>query len=210
MISAGDQFIWNFPNCGNPQKVQRYPLEWAASLRAMIAKDATLFVPAHGLPIAGTDRINRCLATVADTLETLVDDVLAAMNAGATLDDVVNGVTVDPEVLELPYLRPLYDEPEFVVRNVWRLYGGWWDGNPSHLKPASDAVLGGALADGEGHLRLGQRRVDRRRDRRGPDAAGHAVDRCRRRGRRRALRARHRRTLTTTGRIVGTGRRRST
>jgi glyoxylase-like metal-dependent hydrolase (beta-lactamase superfamily II) len=33
MISAGDQFIWMFPNCGNPQKVQRYPLEWAESLR---------------------------------------------------------------------------------------------------------------------------------------------------------------------------------
>jgi len=53
MITAGDQFIWMFPNCGNPQKVQRYPLEWAQSLRAMAAKDAELFVPSHGLPIAG-------------------------------------------------------------------------------------------------------------------------------------------------------------
>ena len=53
IISAGDQFIWNFPNCGNPQKVQRYPAEWAASLRDMAAMDAELFVPAHGLPIAG-------------------------------------------------------------------------------------------------------------------------------------------------------------
>ena len=33
--------------------------------------------------------------------------------------------------LERPYLRPVYDEPEFVVRNIWRLYGGWWDGDPS-------------------------------------------------------------------------------
>ena len=64
MISAGDQFIWNFPNCGNPQKVQRYPLEWADSLRAMAAMDAELFVPAHGLPIAGAARIRTCLETV--------------------------------------------------------------------------------------------------------------------------------------------------
>jgi len=34
-ICCGDLLIWNFPDAGNPQKVQRYPLEWAAALRAM-------------------------------------------------------------------------------------------------------------------------------------------------------------------------------
>lgn len=151
MISAGDQFIWNFPNCGNPQKVQRYPVEWAASLRAMAAKDAELFVPAHGLPITGASRIRSCLETVASTLETLVAEVLAAMNSGATLNSIVNEVSVPAETLALPYLRPLYDEPEFVIRNIWRLYGGWYDGNPARLKPASDAAVGAevtALAGG--------------------------------------------------------------
>jgi alkyl sulfatase BDS1-like metallo-beta-lactamase superfamily hydrolase len=151
MISAGDQFIWKFPNCGNPQKVQRYPSEWAASLRAMAAKDAELFVPAHGLPIAGADRIRTCLETVAGTLETLVADVLAAMNSGATLDSIINEVSVPEDTLALPYLRPLYDEPEFVIRNIWRLYGGWYDGNPARLKPPSDAAIGAevtALAGG--------------------------------------------------------------
>ncbi len=33
------------------------------------------------------------------------------------------------------------------MRNVWRLYGGWYDGNPAHLKPAPDAVLARELAD---------------------------------------------------------------
>jgi alkyl sulfatase BDS1-like metallo-beta-lactamase superfamily hydrolase len=41
----------------------------------------------------------------------------------------------------------VYDEPEFIVRTVWRLYGGWYDGNPAHLKPAPDAVLAAELAD---------------------------------------------------------------
>jgi alkyl sulfatase BDS1-like metallo-beta-lactamase superfamily hydrolase len=49
--------------------------------------------------------------------------------------------------LAKPYLRPIYDEPEFVVRNVWRLYGGWWDGAPSRLKPARDAELARELCD---------------------------------------------------------------
>ena len=146
MISAGDQFIWNFPNCGNPQKVQRYPIEWAESLRAMIAVGPELFVPAHGLPIAGRDRIRTCLETVASTLETLVADVIDAMNAGAVLDEILHSVSVPAATLELPYLRPLYDEPEFVIRNIWRLFGGWWDGNPARLKPPSDAVVGAEIA----------------------------------------------------------------
>jgi alkyl sulfatase BDS1-like metallo-beta-lactamase superfamily hydrolase len=41
----------------------------------------------------------------------------------------------------------VYDEPEFVVRNIWRLYGGWYDGNPSTLKPAPDAVVAREIAD---------------------------------------------------------------
>jgi alkyl sulfatase BDS1-like metallo-beta-lactamase superfamily hydrolase len=142
IISAGDQFIWNFPNCGNPQKVQRYPAEWARSLRDMAAMDADLFVPAHGLPIAGGDRIRTCLETVAGTLETLLGEVIAAMNAGATLDEILHSVSVPDATLAIPYLRPMYDEPEFVIRNIWRLYGGWWDGNPARLKPASDAAIG--------------------------------------------------------------------
>ncbi len=146
MISAGDQFIWNFPNCGNPQKVQRYPVEWAQSLRDMAAMNAELFVPAHGLPIAGVERIRSCLTTVADTLDTLTGQVIDAMNSGAVLDDIVNSVSVPPETLALPYLRPLYDEPEFVIRNIWRLYGGWWDGNPARLKPAADSAIGAEVA----------------------------------------------------------------
>ena len=49
-------------------------------------------------------------------------------------------------ILDKPYMRPFYDEPEFVVRNIWRLYGGWWDGAASRLKPSPDAVLAAELS----------------------------------------------------------------
>jgi glyoxylase-like metal-dependent hydrolase (beta-lactamase superfamily II) len=161
MIVAGDQFIWNFPNCGNPQKVQRYPVEWARSLRAMVDRRAELFVPAHGLPIAGRERIRQCLVTVAETLEQLVADVLDAMNTGAVLDEILSSVSVPAERLALPYLRPLYDEPEFVIRNIWRLYGGWWDGNPARLKPPADAAVAVEVAQlAGGAARLVERAVE--------------------------------------------------
>ncbi len=33
------------------------------------------------------------------------------------------------------------------MRNIWRQFGGWWDGAPSRLKPSPDAVLAVELAD---------------------------------------------------------------
>lgn len=157
-ICAGDFFIWCFPNAGNPQKVQRYPVEWAAAMRDMASQGAELFLPAHGLPIEGKDRIKRVLTDVAEALEFLVGETVSRMNEGARLDEIVHEVKIDPAILEKPYLRPIYDEPEFVVRNIWRLYGGWYDGNPAHLKPAPDATLARELAAlAGGALKLAER-----------------------------------------------------
>ena len=145
-VLAGDFLTWVFPNAGNPQKVQRFPLEWAAALRKMAALQPELLLPAHGLPIGGAELVANVLEDVASTLEALVEQTLALMNDGARLDTIVHTVKVPAEALDRPYLRPIYDEPEFVVRNIWRLYGGWYDGNPAMLKPAADATLAAELA----------------------------------------------------------------
>lgn len=145
-ICTGDLVIWVFPNAGNPQKVQRYPLEWAHALRDMSALDAELLLPAHGLPIAGHARIRSVLDDMATALESLVEQTLSLMNQGARLDTILHSVKLPEGTLDKPYLRPTYDEPEFIVHNIWRLYGGWYDGNPAHLKPAPEARLAAELA----------------------------------------------------------------
>ncbi|MFI0237916.1 alkyl sulfatase dimerization domain-containing protein [Streptomyces sp. NPDC016845] len=154
-LCTGDLFIWNAPNAGNPQKVQRYPQEWARALRRMRELDAELLLPGHGVPIVGRDRIRRALDETARLLETLCEQTRELMNAGHNLDSVLQRVEVPAELLSRPYLRPAYDEPEFVVRNLWRLWGGWYDQNPSHLKPAPDAAVAAEfarLAGGAGRL----------------------------------------------------------
>jgi alkyl sulfatase BDS1-like metallo-beta-lactamase superfamily hydrolase len=142
MLFTGDLFFWVAPNAGNPQKVQRYAAEWAAALRAMAAREAETLVPGHGAPIFGADRVRAALTDTAEWLEALVRETLARMNAGATLETILAEVRPPAHLADRPYLQPVYDEPGFVVRNVWRLYGGWWDGVASHLKPASEAALG--------------------------------------------------------------------
>jgi alkyl sulfatase BDS1-like metallo-beta-lactamase superfamily hydrolase len=145
-ICAGDFLIWCFPNAGNPQKVQRYPLEWAHALRQMELKEAELLLPAHGLPIGGKERIRTVLSDMATSLEMIVDQTLKLMNEGARLSTIIHEVKIPEHLLEKPYLRPTYDEPEFVVNNIWRLYGGWYDGNPANLKPASETALAHEMA----------------------------------------------------------------
>jgi alkyl sulfatase BDS1-like metallo-beta-lactamase superfamily hydrolase len=147
VLCSGDLFIWNSPNAGNPQKVQRYPLEWAQALRRMAALNAQYLLPGHGLPIFGRDRIYQALTETAEYLESLVEQTLALMNDGARLSDTLSSVRVPSHLADRPYLQPFYDEPEFIVRNIWRLYGGWWDGNPANLRPANDRALARELCE---------------------------------------------------------------
>ena len=154
-ICSGDFVTWVFPNAGNPQKVQRYPLEWAKALREMAAREPELLLPAHGLPIAGKARIAGVLDTISSALEFLVSPALDMLHDGARLDDIVHGVKLPAHYMDKPYLKPVYDEPEFILHNIWRLYGGWYDGNPANLKPAPDAALArevAALAGGVARL----------------------------------------------------------
>jgi alkyl sulfatase BDS1-like metallo-beta-lactamase superfamily hydrolase len=152
-LYTGDLFIWAAPNCGNPQKAQRYPREWAQALRKMEELGAESLFPGHGPPILGAKRVARALRESAELLETLCEQTLSMMNDGSALNEILHSVKLPEELLARPYLRPIYDDPLFIVRNLWRLYGGWYDGNPAHLKPSPDAELARALAVAAGGAR---------------------------------------------------------
>ena len=146
VLVSGDFVIWMFPNAGNPRKVQRYAAEWAATLRRMQTLKAEVLIPGHGPVIFGAARAGQVLDDGAMLLESLVGQTLALMNRGCTLDEVLHSVSAPAELLAKPYLRAKYDDPEFVVRAIWQLYGGWFDGDPAHLKPAPASELAAELA----------------------------------------------------------------
>ena len=153
VLCPGDFFIWAAPNAGNPQKVQRYPLEWAHALRKMAALGAEVLSPGHGVIIVGVERVRQALTDTADFLESLHDQTVVLMNQGAALDTILHTVRPPDGLAGRPYLQPVYDEPEFIVRNIWRLYGGWYDGTPSQLKPAPQAQQGAEIARLAGGVR---------------------------------------------------------
>lgn len=146
VLASGDFVIWVFPNAGNPRKVQRFAPDWAAALRRMQALQPEVLIPGHGPVIVGAARAAQLLCDGAEVLEILTRRTLALMNAGRSLDEILHAVSPPAELLAKPYLRPKYDDPEFVVRGIWHLYAGWFDGNPAHLKPAPAAELAAEIA----------------------------------------------------------------
>jgi len=146
VLCPGDLFIWGVPNAGNPQKVQRYPWDWAAGLRHMAALGAHSLCPGHGGPVVSdAERIRRMLAETADYLDSIVEQTIAALNDSAPPHvDIVHRVT--PPKTDSPWLQPVYDEAEFIIRNVIRYYAGWWSGRPSELKPAPRGGVAGEIA----------------------------------------------------------------
>ena len=147
VLCTGDLFFWCVPNAGNPQKVQRYCQGWARALREMQAVGAKIMLPGHGWPIIGANRIEQALEDTAVLLESLHEQTITLMNQGAPLDTIVHTVKAPADLLDKPYLHAVYDEPEFIVRNIWRLNGGWYEGIPSHLKPAPESKLAAEIIE---------------------------------------------------------------
>jgi glyoxylase-like metal-dependent hydrolase (beta-lactamase superfamily II) len=146
-LFTGDLIIWQAPNCGNPQKVQRYPEEWADALETMAGCDAEWLFPGHGLAVQGRDAVRTVLTETARYLRVIVDEVRRRMNEGELPEDIFHAVDPDPELATRPYLRATYDHPKFIVRNLLRLWGGWWNGNAAELLPATPARQAAEIAE---------------------------------------------------------------
>ena len=135
ILAPGDLFIWAIPNGGNPQKVQRYISDWSEALNLMIKKEAEIMIPGHGLPIYGRERIKEALSTTSAFLENLEEQTLQLMNKGKSLNEVFHQVKIASEFMDNPWLKPVYDDPKFLIKMIWRRYGGWWDGEYDRLLP---------------------------------------------------------------------------
>jgi glyoxylase-like metal-dependent hydrolase (beta-lactamase superfamily II) len=146
VLCSGDLFIWGVPNAGNPQKAQRYPWHWAEGLRRMAALEPRTLCPGHGGPIVDDAAlINKMLTETAQFLEDIVDRTIAMMERGSPPHvDIVRAVKLPHS--DSPWLQPIYDEAEFIVRTVIRHYGGWFSGRPCELKPAPRADVATEIA----------------------------------------------------------------
>ncbi len=147
-LCTGDTFVWCSPNAGNPYKVQRYALDWARGLEQMAALRPLHLLPGHGPVLSGEERIQEALLSTAQFLRSIHDQVVAGMNEGKWLEDIIREIDWPPT--DKPWLQPVYDHPEFIARNVYRLYGGWYDGDPANILPVHSEEISAALVAATG------------------------------------------------------------
>jgi len=151
ILAPGDLFIWAVPNGGNPQKVQRYISDWADALDQMNELESEILLPGHGFPIFGKERIEIALTTTSEFLRSIEDQTLAFMNKGKRLNEILHEVKFSDSLMKHAWLRPVYDDPQFLIRMVWRRYGGWWDGEYDRLLPSprsEEAIIWKELSGG--------------------------------------------------------------
>jgi glyoxylase-like metal-dependent hydrolase (beta-lactamase superfamily II) len=137
LVCSGDFFIWACPNVGNPWKVQRYAEGWADGLEAIAAQHPALLIPGHGPVISGDADIQTACLDTARYLRSIAEQVVERMNGGQWLEQILREVEPPTDLIQKPYLQPVYGHPKFIIQGVWRLYGGWYDGDPADLFPAS-------------------------------------------------------------------------
>jgi len=164
VLFAGDLVINpSFPNVGNPNKVQRYPKQWAIAMEKMLEKDAEYIVPGHGLLIEGKDEVKSALSIRAEAMNFVHDEVVKRMNDGKWFEQIYQEmVEIQPEKFKNhKYMRPSYGCYRFAIHAVYRLYHGWYDtGNPTDLFPAkSDDIAKELLKVADGTKYLDRARV---------------------------------------------------
>jgi alkyl sulfatase BDS1-like metallo-beta-lactamase superfamily hydrolase len=130
--------VSSMPNTGNPNKVQRYTLEWAETLEAIAKRGPRYLLPGHGPAYRGEQLCNEVLRETARAIRFIHDEVVRRLNAGQWPVDIVEAdISIPPDLAAKPYLRPIYGCVPFVVRDVIRRYAGWWSGEPSQMFPAT-------------------------------------------------------------------------
>lgn len=163
VLFTGDLVINpSFPNVGNPNKVQRYPKQWAIAMEKMLEKNAEYLVPGHGLLIEGKEEVKSALSIREQVMNFVHDEVVKRMNEGKWFEQIYHEmVEIQPEKFKNhKYMKPSYGCYRFAIHAVYRLYHGWYNsGNPTDLFPAKSSDIAKEylkVADGNQYLERGK------------------------------------------------------
>ena len=140
-LFPGDNFYKTFPNLytirGTPY---RDLVGWVNSIDMMRYLQPEFLIPSHTRPLAGKDNINKILTTYRDGIQFVHDQTVRLMNLGLSPDDIAEILVLPKHLRDSPFLKEFYGSPGWSAKNVFSGYLGWFNGNPSSLKPLLQMV----------------------------------------------------------------------
>ena len=152
-LLPGDNYYAAFPNLYTIRGTSPRPVdEWIASLDRMRAHDPALLVPSHTIPVVGRDAVREALTSYRDGIQWIRDGVARGANAGLSVDQIVEEVTLPDRLAGVPALSELYGRVDWSVRAIYGNNLGWFDERTTALYPPEDAerreieLMGGADA----------------------------------------------------------------
>ncbi len=135
-LFPGDNFYKTFPNLytirGTPY---RDLVGWVNSIDMMRYLEPEYLVPSHTRPVVGKEKINTLLTTYRDAIQFVHDQTVRLMNLGLDPNEIAEQLVLPKHLGDSPYLKEFYGTPSWSAKNVFSGYLGWFDGNPSTLKP---------------------------------------------------------------------------
>ena len=140
-LFPGDNFYKTFPNLytirGTPY---RDLAGWVNSIDVMRYLQPEFLIPSHTRPLVGQDNINEILTTYRDGIQFVHDQTVRLMNLGLGPNDIAETLVLPKHLGDSPFLKEFYGSPEWSAKNVFSGYLGWFNGNPSSLKPLPQIV----------------------------------------------------------------------
>ncbi len=140
-LFPGDNFYKTFPNLytirGTPY---RDLAGWVNSIDMMRYLQPEFLIPSHTRPLVGQDNINSILTTYRDGIQFVHDQTVRLMNLGLGPDEIAETLVLPKHLGDSPFLKEFYGSPEWSAKNVFSGYLGWFNGNPSSLKPLPQIV----------------------------------------------------------------------
>jgi alkyl sulfatase BDS1-like metallo-beta-lactamase superfamily hydrolase len=71
--------------------------------------------------------------------------VVERVNRGMGVVEILHDLDYPAELFDQPWMRPIYGDPDYIVRDIFRAETGWWDRNPTNLHPAHPDEAGAAV-----------------------------------------------------------------
>jgi alkyl sulfatase BDS1-like metallo-beta-lactamase superfamily hydrolase len=101
----------------------RFPVPYMANVERLRALRPKMLITGRGMPIEGEALIDACLTRLHDAVDYVHRETLAGMNAGNTLNTIMEEVQLPQELR----VGTGYGKVEWGVRTIWESYTGWFE-----------------------------------------------------------------------------------
>lgn len=166
----------SIPNIGTPLRTQRFTIRWADTLDRLDALEAETLMTEFGPLVQGVNAVHEQLSNMSKTLRWCRDQVVERMNKGMSEVEILHDIVFPDKLFSKPWMLPIYGDPTYIVRDLFREENGWWDRNPTNLHPVSESESTKAVLEAIGDPELVVSRAEELRDEGQVQLALHVID----------------------------------